>query len=243
MALYPRVHVWVNNEVLTASDLNAEFNNILNNSIASSIIGCSANVSAMQATVNPGGIGTESLAADVQGEIQRLRYMIQQLGGGAQWYVVPPHNLTSFSLVDADIASGAAIQRSKLAALVAAQGGSGGFTTSSTSFVDVTGYTITVTSTGAPFRICMLPDPSSATSLISANGPTSPVTNVELLRDGVVIGNFVVFQVDAAPVTIIDTIDLAPTAGSHTYKLQMKTNNGANNAQITSGSLYGYELS
>src|SRR5690606_5719912 len=93
MALFSRVKTWVSNEVLTAADLNAEFDNILNNSVASSIIGASANVTAMQATVDPGDVGSESLAASVTGELQRLRYVIKRIVGGTQWYEAPVGNL------------------------------------------------------------------------------------------------------------------------------------------------------
>lgn len=95
MALYSRVHVWVTNEVLTASDLNNEFNNILTNANAAQLTGYSATVSQMQQVTDPGGVGTESLAASTSDEIQRLRFKIKEAIGGAQWYSPAPASLTS----------------------------------------------------------------------------------------------------------------------------------------------------
>lgn len=46
----------------------------------------------MQATTNPGGVGTESLATDLRGEFKRVRYLLTAIHGGAQWYVVPATN-------------------------------------------------------------------------------------------------------------------------------------------------------
>lgn len=49
----------------------------------------SATVAAMQATTTPGAIATESLATNLQGEIERLRFVINRLIGSTQWYEAP----------------------------------------------------------------------------------------------------------------------------------------------------------
>lgn len=72
--------------VLTASIYNTDHQNHIDNLIPSMIDDQSSNVAAMQATTSPGGVGTESLATDLQGELERLRYVIQTIHGGAQWY-------------------------------------------------------------------------------------------------------------------------------------------------------------
>lgn len=93
MALLSRVKTWIA-EVLTASDLNAELDNIINNGLkADKIVGSSADTSAMQAVTDPGELGTESLASDVEGEIKRLRNMIKEITGQAQWYISPPRSI------------------------------------------------------------------------------------------------------------------------------------------------------
>jgi len=46
----------------------------------------SATVAQMQTTTDPGGVGTESLPTDLEGEIRRLRFAINRLAATAQWY-------------------------------------------------------------------------------------------------------------------------------------------------------------
>ena len=102
MAVFTRIKTWVSNEVLTASDLNGEFNNLLTNTKPESIEDQSTDVATMQATVDPGGSGTESLATTLAGEIQRLRYKIKQIIGGPYWYSTPVLDLFS-TIATADI--------------------------------------------------------------------------------------------------------------------------------------------
>ena len=94
MAVFSRVKTWVT-EVLTASDLNTEFDNIINNMKPDGIEDASVDTAAMQALVNPGGVGTESLATDLLGELKRIRYALKRIVGGAQWYVAPVIDLGS----------------------------------------------------------------------------------------------------------------------------------------------------
>jgi hypothetical protein len=86
MALFSRIKVWTSGEILYASDLNNEFNNLLAGFTPNKIEGASANVAAMQSSVDPGELGTESLAGDVLGELQRLRFAVRELKGTTQWY-------------------------------------------------------------------------------------------------------------------------------------------------------------
>lgn len=64
----------------------------------------SATVSAMQATADPGESGTESLATDLLGELQRMRHAIKEITGKTYWYQTPDTNLGSLFLKGADIA-------------------------------------------------------------------------------------------------------------------------------------------
>ena len=88
-ATFSRVKTWSEGETLTASDLNGEFNNILNNLDPDGIDDESTNATAMQATRDPYPAAAESLATDLQDELQSLRYLIKQLSGEAQWYIDP----------------------------------------------------------------------------------------------------------------------------------------------------------
>lgn len=97
MALFSRIKVWSSGEVLYAADLNNEFNNLLNGFTPSLIEGASANVTAMQAVADPGNVGTESLASNLLGEVQRLRFQLKAFSGEAQWYVPPVTTIKSIN--------------------------------------------------------------------------------------------------------------------------------------------------
>ena len=57
----------------------------------------SSNVAAMQATADPGEVGTESLATSTEGEIQRLRNMLKEITGKTQWYETPASSLAELT--------------------------------------------------------------------------------------------------------------------------------------------------
>lgn len=94
MATFGRLKVWVR-ERLKFSDLNGEFNNILNGMTPSGVEGASSDVTAMRATADPAPGGTESLATSLLGELQRLRFALQQAVGGTYWYSTPGASLTA----------------------------------------------------------------------------------------------------------------------------------------------------
>ena len=71
---------------LTASIYNTDHQNHIDNQTPQMTDDYSSNVAQMQSTVNPGGVGTESLATTLAGEVERLRYVIKTMHGGAQWY-------------------------------------------------------------------------------------------------------------------------------------------------------------
>lgn len=57
----------------------------------------SANVAAYQATVDPGDVGTESLPTDLKGELERLRFVLDAIIGGAEWYTDPASTLAALN--------------------------------------------------------------------------------------------------------------------------------------------------
>ena len=80
---------------LTEAQYNADNEGLANAMSPENINDASATVPDMQATTNPGGVGTESLATDLLGEIKRIRYMIKLITGAAQWYVDPGLTLSA----------------------------------------------------------------------------------------------------------------------------------------------------
>jgi hypothetical protein len=71
---------------LTAAIYNADHQNHIDNHIPSQMDDQSSNAAAMKVTVDPGEVGTESLATTLQGELERLRFAIGEIKGTAQWY-------------------------------------------------------------------------------------------------------------------------------------------------------------
>lgn len=98
-ATFNRVKTWSNGEVLTASDLNTEFDNILNNLEPSGIDDESSSVATMQTTADPGESGSESLATSLQGEIQRIRHILAEVTGKTYWYESPDASMASIAPV------------------------------------------------------------------------------------------------------------------------------------------------
>lgn len=71
---------------LTAAIYNADHQNHITNGIPTMFDDASDDVTAMQTTVDPGGVGAESLATNLAGELHRIRFMIKAITGAAQWY-------------------------------------------------------------------------------------------------------------------------------------------------------------
>lgn len=90
---FSRIKNWVAKEVLSYSDLNAEFNNIISNCQANKLGGYSVDVPQMQSQVNPGGVGSESRADTIAQELERLRYVIARVTGKTYWYEAPTRSL------------------------------------------------------------------------------------------------------------------------------------------------------
>lgn len=88
-----RVKTWVAREVLVYSDLNDEFDNIINNLEAANVDGYSASVAQMRETTDPGGVGSESLALRISDEIERIRFAINRIVGKTYWYEAPSRSL------------------------------------------------------------------------------------------------------------------------------------------------------
>lgn len=88
-ALFSRLKIF-RKERLKYSDLNREFDNILNNGQADKLGGYSTSIGEMQTSTAPtDASGSPSLATSIAGELARIRYMLRQLIGGAQWYTDP----------------------------------------------------------------------------------------------------------------------------------------------------------
>lgn len=172
---------------------------------------------------------------------------------------------TSFNLIDAHdhtttkgvqiptagIAN-AAVTRAKLSALGQQVSFScASFTTASTSFVDVTNLSVSITTTGRPVYVAMISDGSGFESSVSAVVDTTGSGGVfrfvrgatEIATYSIYVGNgvnnsVVLIGTPSSPI-FIDVV----AAGTYTYKVQLKTTSSiANLAGIHFYKLIAYEL-
>jgi hypothetical protein len=100
--LFSRIKTWTDLETLTNEDLNAEFDNIINNLIPVKFDDYSSTVTAMRTQTNPGSQGSESLATSLAGELERIRFAISRIIGKTYWYDTPIKSLEAqtFSMVN-----------------------------------------------------------------------------------------------------------------------------------------------
>lgn len=96
-AIFSRLHTWSLTDTVLAVDLNAEFNNILQNLNPPGIGGYSSTVTQMQIQTAPGGVGSEVLATALSGELERLRYQIATLQGTTYWYQTPTSTIAQLN--------------------------------------------------------------------------------------------------------------------------------------------------
>lgn len=131
--------------------------------------------------------------------------------------------LDTGAVTTAKIADGAVTYAKRAAVTVATGSNSSTFSTTSTSYVDVTSITASITTTGRSLLICL------------QNGVltgTSGDTFFKLLRDSTDVGELSLpSNTGMAGPHFIDT----PTAGTYTYKLQAKSATGVGTAATSAG--------
>lgn len=95
---YPYVIVTRSNgTILTAAIYNADHQAHVTGNIPVSIDDYSVGVTEMRTVTDPGGVGTESLATTLAGELERLRFTINQIKGTTQWYEDPATTLLALA--------------------------------------------------------------------------------------------------------------------------------------------------
>lgn len=91
-ATFSRVKNWSSNEILTAADLNAEFNNILTNLTPAGVDDYSASTTEMRTVTDPYPASTEDAPTSLAGELENIRYQILEIKKAMQasdvtyWY-------------------------------------------------------------------------------------------------------------------------------------------------------------
>lgn len=124
------------------------------------------------------------------------------------------------------------------------------FSTASTSFTDVTGLTVTLTTTNTrPVSIRIVngnQNFASTTLIYCTSSVNTGIVYARMERDGTEIGSYEMAYchpttLDISPVTSLELIDSAPTAASHTYKIQTRVNAGTTTANFNNVKLVAFE--
>lgn len=95
--LYNRIKRWVRREALNYDDLNAEFDNVINNQIPTKVDDYSETLTQMRTQTDPGESGTESQATSLAGEIERLRNQLAEITGKTYWYQSPTSSIETLN--------------------------------------------------------------------------------------------------------------------------------------------------
>lgn len=133
---------------------------------------------------------------------------------------------------------------------IAISNSSSTFFTSSTTYVDVTNLSVTITTSGRPVMLMLQPDGSNAGYIqtVDPTGATSLAT-IAFLRGAGVISETVLFSSASAvpgtatgvPQGSVSFVD-AVAAGTYTYKVQVKTGSGTDQVLAYYCKLVAFEL-
>tara|TARA_Y100000310_G_scaffold345703_1_gene468513 strand:+ start:3466 stop:3822 length:357 start_codon:yes stop_codon:yes gene_type:complete len=80
---------------LTANIYNTDHQNHIDNHNSTQIDDYSASVAEMQTMTDPGDVGSESQATSLAGELERIRFVLDAIIGGAQWYTDPASDIAT----------------------------------------------------------------------------------------------------------------------------------------------------
>jgi hypothetical protein len=94
MAILARNTTFIDGNTLSASDLHTELDHLYSGLYPSQLEDASTDLTAHQTMTDPTGA---ALPANMQEEIQQLRYQVDAIIGGAQWYSTVPNDLTELN--------------------------------------------------------------------------------------------------------------------------------------------------
>jgi hypothetical protein len=146
-----------------------------------------------------------------------------------------------------------AVTRAKLASLgQQLSSSSSTFTTQSTSYVDVTNLSVSLTTTGRPVFLALISDADSSNPSfiqIEGNGLSNPAGYIKFLRDATTVGSHKAVIYFNGTLTSIDNyypgniivIDV-PAAGTYTYKVQALVTNATARLHMEQLKLIAFEL-
>ena len=86
-ANYSRIKTWATTDSFTAADINAEFNNILNNHTPAGMDDYSATNGEMNTTSDPYPGAVQTRETSLAGELGQIRYQLAAILGETYWYI------------------------------------------------------------------------------------------------------------------------------------------------------------
>jgi hypothetical protein len=128
---------------------------------------------------------------------------------------------------------------------VAISASSMGFNTASSTYVDVSNLSVTITTSGRPVKVMLIADGSGFVSYVGALKIASgAASNIKFLRGSTDIGQMDCFTshqfIDLPPGSFAQVDDVA--AGTYTYKVQVRVSSSSDQADVAYCKLVAYEL-
>lgn len=259
-----RIHTFSDGDTLTAAQLNAEFDNVVNgvNSIDNSNISTSAAISPTKISAGIAGTGitrngtTGALTPTVDGTsidvgglglevvpdnstIERNASGIRVKDQGIVTAKIADLNVTTGKLADASVTQG---KRAALGQQVSTA--SGAYTRSTHSFADVTNLSVSITTTGRPVFVGLISKPATSyTDIVLPADNSGSHAGIKFQSDGSDISEFQNDQISVVSVVPCSAFAVitVPTAATHTIKVQAQ-GNGSSVITIRDCELVAYEL-
>jgi hypothetical protein len=259
-----RVKNFSDGEILTAADLNAEFNNVVDgvNSITNDNIANNAAISPakISSAIKGSGItrnttsGSLSLNVD-NSTVEIVNDNLQVKNAGITGAKLNDNvvdditiektgttlNIKDGGVGSTQIANGAVTQAKRASLNLQTSSSSGTFniTNSSSTYSTVTNLSVTITTTGRPVFVGLMSDGTNTTATTEACLVTDGGF-YRFARGSSSLGGFFVGS-NSVPCTSFFVID-SPSAGTYTYSFQQRTSGGSQRRDVTRAVLIAYEL-
>jgi hypothetical protein len=211
----------------------------------------------LQTTTAEGGAGAADSPAVLYSTTARSNVPVRLLAvlkstqtTAGTWAAVP----TAISPASAGDPIGLCIARPSSATAgiggVATSTTSGSFSTTSTTFVDVTNLSATLTTSGRPVYVGLIPDGTTAVSVLSASiGSGTSIAGVfKIFRGATLVAQTEIGAGGASgalavyePVGSLWAVDF-PAAGTYTYKLQAESSSASVTTSVSNAKLIAYEI-
>lgn len=159
--------------------------------------------------------------------------------------------LAASAVTTAKINDGAVTQAKRAALGQQTSSSSSTFTTTSTSYVDVTNLSVSLTTTGRMVCVTLIPDGNALSNVgvLTSSASSATVSSAyKCVRDSTDVGEMQFGAVHSGSASLSNTVPCSavcfydtPSAGTYTYKLQAKSTSGTTTSVLYS-KLLAYEL-